>query len=638
MDSPIGDLNGDKSVVFATEAVSGSTVYPWGVDEKFTELGTDAAHYYMECSNKGICDRETGLCECFDGYEGTACRRASCPNACSGHGTCESTKELGLMNWKLHADYSGSGTTSYTLWDADVTQACKCDPEWHGADCSLRKCKYGVDPLYSSEDDGVVEIVLDNGDASTIDAEDDFILGFYHRNSTTYGNLYKTSAVRLALRSDDDAGTQFCDTVINALYAATDVNGIAVAGADLKGLVCTSYQSGSNSGHNLRLSYDALPGHLQTLFVYQIGTLANAAGFTVSLDHKDGSTCNAKPVYEQIILKHPANSEGTYRLKFYDVFGEDYVTMPIHPENYVAATSGSGTQTASNIDTVCNGLRTAFTGLPNGVISEIHCDATLSTDSYYHITFVANPGVLKPAMIYEFSGTMTTTPVVGSGQMTGEFVDEYASATTCTVDGTNPYDVGLANGGTALTVPTACISTTISSYPKAIKVGNRHLMADSGTGTTITLAYKYMGMNVLKAESEKVFWSSRTWVKEASVTLSAAFGSTTFTTNVDYTGTLGRGDKIFIENQIFTVQHIESFSPYTIYVDRPFGGVANTFADITTVQPWYHSQSTASSSATFEYVSQCSNRGYCNGETGLCECFTGYSGDNCATQNALFVV
>merc|ERR550537_315297 len=40
-------------------------------------------------------------------------------------------------------------------------------------------------------------------------------------------------------------------------------------------------------------------------------------------------------------------------------------------------------------------------------------------------------------------------------------------------------------------------------------------------------------------------------------------------------------------------------------------------------------------SAAVTWVGQCSNRGICDGGTGLCQCFPGYSGDDCSTMNAL---
>merc|ERR1711939_1128208 len=39
--------------------------------------------------------------------------------------------------------------------------------------------------------------------------------------------------------------------------------------------------------------------------------------------------------------------------------------------------------------------------------------------------------------------------------------------------------------------------------------------------------------------------------------------------------------------------------------------------------------------ANYEYVSQCSNRGSCDSETGLCKCYAGYTNDNCDTQTAI---
>merc|ERR1711968_372514 len=58
----------------------------------------DEGHFYMECSNRGICDRKSGECECFDGYTGVGCSRLSCPASCSGHGTCETVDELRQQN------------------------------------------------------------------------------------------------------------------------------------------------------------------------------------------------------------------------------------------------------------------------------------------------------------------------------------------------------------------------------------------------------------------------------------------------------------------------------------------------------------------------------------------------------------
>ena len=37
----------------------------------------DLAHSLIECSNAGLCNRDTGKCECFDGYSGLACQRCT---------------------------------------------------------------------------------------------------------------------------------------------------------------------------------------------------------------------------------------------------------------------------------------------------------------------------------------------------------------------------------------------------------------------------------------------------------------------------------------------------------------------------------------------------------------------------------
>jgi len=108
-------------------------------------------HKYLECSGRGICQRDTGECACFDGYEGKGCQRSSCPNDCSGHGTCEYIEDLTYgATWNDYSDYGFSLTAktfSYRNWDRHKERMCVCDPSYGDFDCSKRMCPYGNDVL-----------------------------------------------------------------------------------------------------------------------------------------------------------------------------------------------------------------------------------------------------------------------------------------------------------------------------------------------------------------------------------------------------------------------------------------------------------------------------------------------------------
>ena len=165
VDTPKGDLDGSISVGDHNDIlITGSTVYPYGTTEGYPHMvdsagivQTETAHDYMECSNKGLCDHKTGMCECLPGYDGAACQRASCPSKaespnrakssgsmsnlagggnfngrsafsgraqaaiqvdqCSGHGTCHTISELAFLD----------NENIYELWDKDTSMGCKCD-------------------------------------------------------------------------------------------------------------------------------------------------------------------------------------------------------------------------------------------------------------------------------------------------------------------------------------------------------------------------------------------------------------------------------------------------------------------------------------------------------------------------------
>lgn len=114
-------------------------------------------HKYAECSNKGICNRGTGECECFPGYEGKGCQRTSCPNDCSGHGRCKYIQNLPYA--QVAADHEigffrpqDAATFTYYGWDNQKTRGCECDPEYGDVDCSKRMCMFGNDVMDQRED------------------------------------------------------------------------------------------------------------------------------------------------------------------------------------------------------------------------------------------------------------------------------------------------------------------------------------------------------------------------------------------------------------------------------------------------------------------------------------------------------
>jgi hypothetical protein len=217
VDTPKGDLDSSSGALSApstSKIARGDQMYPQGTDEQFPFMAdtddsvkSNTAHYYMECSNKGICDRDAGECECFDGYEGSACQRASCPTtkagACSGHGTCRSIAALAAADNGNH----------YNLWDSEATMGCECDPGYTGADCSGRLCKYGFDPLHYDDEHTVrysnYTFIIGAAVNSTV-YHGTFSLVFYD----AHGEDWETAPITIGAASTASGA---CDTITKAL-------------------------------------------------------------------------------------------------------------------------------------------------------------------------------------------------------------------------------------------------------------------------------------------------------------------------------------------------------------------------------------------------------------------------------------
>jgi hypothetical protein len=156
------------------------------------------AHMNEECSNRGICERETGECACKSGYEGAACERASCPSSCSGHGQCVTMKAVGLENG-----------VSYSNWDKVSSTMCRCDWGYSGDDCSLRLCPKGDDPETTGQTYRSYLLTVD----STSGHLDGTVRVFFHGFSAVlnaHGSKETSASCQAALRSLENIDTLTC--------------------------------------------------------------------------------------------------------------------------------------------------------------------------------------------------------------------------------------------------------------------------------------------------------------------------------------------------------------------------------------------------------------------------------------------
>jgi len=197
-----------------------------------TPSAAGTAHAYAECAGRGVCDRSTGECQCFDGFTGKGCRRTTCPNDCSGHGTCEYLSEFrdDLGDWfKLSGDAPTTDKyehSYYKLWDAQKTMGCRCDPKWTDLDCSRRMCPKGSYALY---DDSVptyeVQTVTIAGQKNGV--ADEFALTFRTTLNEEFTTKKLSASPLLNNKMVEDALNELPNKVIE------DVDVVITAGANV---------------------------------------------------------------------------------------------------------------------------------------------------------------------------------------------------------------------------------------------------------------------------------------------------------------------------------------------------------------------------------------------------------------------
>lgn len=629
VDTPKGDLDGDGEYDEETSLI-GSIVWPMGTQEKYPNF-TDSrggevpnmAHDYRECSNKGMCNFQSGLCECFPGYDGTACQRASCPDDCSGHGTCRTIKDLAYYE----------SETTYALWDAEVSMGCHCDPGYGGSNCADHLCPKGLDPLYvDSEITARVESTA------------------YKHTTTSAGGLYGTYALKFYDVFDDDFKTKpikvdaTCRDVMDALEALPNTiiarNSVACSSE----LTYTNDMTLKESEY--ALTFSGNPGYMKQLVV---DTYLDGYRTTILSNDQNDET------------NSPNGVQKTYTWTT-GMAGED-IDYFSHCRG-VELTLGGSLSTETSLDTAgqyfVNEMNSGFyldslsaaevkalkicmgdaDGITSNNIEVYNWDYGSVTDGTDY-RMDGSPHAIKLVKKRpndNFDGGMYYL-VWWAGTTAGKFV--VANAPKSTVDLDEVYYVFTTDG-----------------YVERVII-DRDFDSDLDYNEPVVTSWFYPYTNVVYTavdtsclndalrvdpcieQGDMVFM-----INSAFLTAPMDSSDVTVTTPVQSkyeTGNLFQVTRVYTAPPTLTTFQLED--RFRIVLDKNIGwdGTNTTSAF---GWPLFNSSNvglasvfkfTPATTGNYEFVDSCSNRGTCDTEYGECHCYNGYTAVDCSSQDALAV-
>jgi len=653
VDTPKGDLDMSGSITGPDHPiVDNHPVYPYGTTEQFPQMeDTDlrplenSGHYYMECSNKGSCNRQTGECSCFDGYDGAACERASCPgfpNSCSGHGTCKTISQLAA------ADYGNV----YKLWDRDSTMGCDCDAGYYGADCSLRDCKHGVDPLY-----------LDDAATAKVGIFDFGVL----TTGTTFSDGMSASGVtggEWAIRFFDSFGEDWLTTALPAWATCQNVidalEGLPNNVIPASSIECTLTEYTAATAALSWTTTATVEGHTYNLYYKMAVWNVITSPALVALPN---SWTNAATAAANAALA-PTFAGDIYRIKF---------------------TENPGALREPQIELYLDGKRPSLIGVGDETI----------------VTFVVTDGQQGEDVDYFADHCDGVTATIAAVTNSGAIYSDYAA-----LDGLDTAEIKLlkaclgdGNGDTEDNVEVYNWDYGDTSNPHLIKLVRTVTSYNDGgyyaalfwdsSNSVFKLLNPFVAPDALATDTYDIYTTAGT-LQITSPTAKAIFGygyhhivttSTAQKANDDetaYDGDLScestqadsdlpyclNADDLFTvldhTNYMANPPYINLYTAKRVWTTEYQSDVGDSTQGLSLSTHELHRgvhvvetdlamnwggddaaffysvyKFMPEDTSTYEYVAPCSNRGICNTDSGMCECFAGYTNDNCAVQNSL---
>merc|ERR1711968_185157 len=588
-----------------------------------------------ECSGQGECDRKTGECKCYDGFTGDGCRHSACPNDCSGHGTCEfvSDMQTGTATaaaGRSHIQYSEFVDSDRSLvegWDSKKSRGCKCDPYYTGNDCSVRICPKGNDPLtktvrmvaqsrnyYSGiKDLGVAQlekpeiqtVVLSPTRQAQSGFEYDGIGGHFTLAYTDmYGQTWTTRPIRVK-------------TKVAAKGVIVDSNSYSLIKSD-------EADFGLFQDHdNIKVEYTV------------DGTGTNEDG-----DHA-------------LIVKVRENGAGMQAL----------LVEPQIPELAAATANKAISLTLMNQDAGEIGVTRALTELPNQVIPSITVDETITTlVNVFRITFsdVANSGDQA-----SLSCRVDACDTDGCQPRKGAMVAQQTETTLSSQYIAKDFKVIVAAAGLEVGDKFAFASSshqTSSPTPpgtvKSIAADNSYIILEERsfgstdqTGGGATVDVKFLN-NLNDRDKRVALRKTVTCAANGDCTTDgisngagdfACAGGTGcgFAKNdiILLTSQPGAGQSESVNDGLHRVKAMDSGKVTLEGIGKATVAVAGADAAkngniVLTRVNTFPCAVLETRKGTSESL-ECSGRGTCDGSSGQCECFEGYTSDDCSMQTVL---